>query len=212
MLEPLPTALTDGDLVAAFPRRLSDEVRAVLAVMPGARLAPASPFSVYVDDEALAIPCRIYPDEPPVDEVRTLTARQRVILHCLYSRHHDGRVRQRHLKQVVGVDLPWVVPFVVQLVGEYVLEILEEIEDGLSGAGDAQSVRWALYGDFIIRNPEFFALTERRVASYWTCYHRWRFPVFGTYPGGRLLELLRAAASDRAGRRWPRHAPAGFKR
>ncbi|MFH9982220.1 hypothetical protein ACH4ND_23855 [Streptomyces sp. NPDC017179] len=159
--------------------------------------------------EVVAIPYRIYQDEPSNDAVRWLTAPQWMILHCLYARHSDGLVRQRHLEQVVSSDEPWVMPYVVQLVGEYVLEILEAIQHGLCDLPSERSAHRLLYGDFIARNPAFFATVERRVVSYWSCYYRWKFPVFGTYPGCRLLELLRAAATDRAGRRWPRHTPAG---
>ncbi|MGW3152499.1 hypothetical protein ACWDG1_49720 [Streptomyces sp. NPDC001177] len=210
MQKPRSIPDTNGDLVAAFPQQLADEVRAVLAVMPEARFAPVSPFSVDVGDEAVAIPYRICLDEPPVEVVRSLTAMQRAILHCLYSRHSDGLVRQRHLEQIVSLDTPWVVPFVVQLVGEYVLEILEAIRHALSSLIAVRSAQHLLYGDFIARNPAFFARTERRVVSYWSCYYRWRFPEFGTYPGCHLLDLLRAAATDRTGRPWPRHAPAGL--
>ncbi|CAL9554759.1 hypothetical protein SUDANB108_04539 [Streptomyces sp. enrichment culture] len=202
-------AMTDGDLVAAFPHQLADDVRVVLAVMPEARLAPASPFSVYVGDEAVALPYRIYQDELPVDVVCSLTVVQQAILHCLYSRHCDGLVRQRHLEHIATSDESWVVPFVVQLVGEYVVEILESIRHGLSDLPSKRSTQRLAYGDFIARNPGFFARTEHRVVSYWACYHRERFPDFGTYPGGHLLELLRTAASDRTGRPWPRHTPAG---
>ncbi|KUN83743.1 hypothetical protein [Streptomyces griseoruber] len=208
MQQPRSLAMTDGDPVAAFPHQLANDVRAVLAVMPEARSHP-SPFSVYVDDEAVAIPYRIYQDELPVDVVRSLSGVQQAILHCLYSRHSDGLVRQRHLEQIASSDEPWVVPFVVQLVGEYVLEILESIQHGLSDLPSKRSAQRLAYGDFIARNPGFFARTERRVVSYWSCYYRWKFPVFGTYPGCHLLELLRAAASDRTGRPWPRHTPAG---
>ncbi|MEU6015408.1 hypothetical protein ABZ826_15540 [Streptomyces sp. NPDC047515] len=38
-------------------------------------------------------------------------------------------------------------------------------------------------------------------------YYRWKYPVFGTYSGGVLVEAFRAAASERAGARWPRHTP-----
>ncbi|MFG3716293.1 hypothetical protein ACGF8D_00610 [Streptomyces massasporeus] len=201
-------AMTDGGLVAAFPHQLANDVRAVLAVMPEARIAPASPFSVCVGDEAVAIPYRIYQDELPVDVVCSLATVQQAILHCLYSRHCDGLVRQRHLEQIVSSDELWVVPFVVQLAGEYVLEILESIQHGLSDLPTKRSTQRLAFGDFIARNPGFFARTERRVVSYWSCYYRRKFPVFDTYPGCHLLELLRAAAIDRTGRPWlARRAP-----
>ncbi|MGW7050030.1 hypothetical protein ACWGDT_46840 [Streptomyces avermitilis] len=59
--------------------------------------------------------------------VRSLTVVQQAILHCLYSRHCDGLVRRRHREQIAGSDEPWVVPFVVQSAGEYVLEIMGSI-------------------------------------------------------------------------------------
>ncbi|MFD7223960.1 hypothetical protein ACFV9P_23540 [Streptomyces sp. NPDC059892] len=208
MQQPAPIAMTDDDLVAAFPHQLANDVRAVSAVMPEALIAPRSPFSVYVGDEVVAIPYRIYQDELPVDVVRTLTGVQQAILHCLYSRHSDGLVRQRHLEQIARSDEPWAVPFVVQLVGEYVLEILDSIQHGLSDLPSKRSAQLLAYGDFIARNPKFLARTERRVVSYWSRYYRWKFPVFSTYPGCHLLELLRAAAIDRTGRPWPRHMPA----
>ncbi|MFE1330058.1 hypothetical protein ACFW6Y_06270, partial [Streptomyces microflavus] len=109
-------------LVAAFPTRLAGDVKSVLAVMPEARIAPTMPFEVEVQGETVAIPSRIYYEEPSPDSERPpLAGTQQVILHCLYSRHSDGRVRQRHLEQIVASGEPWVVPFVVQLAGEYVL-------------------------------------------------------------------------------------------
>ncbi len=199
MQQPGSIAMTNDDLVAAFPHQLASDVRAVLAVMPEARIAPVSPFSVYVGDEAVAIPYRIYQDELPDDVVRALTGVQQAILHCLYSRHSDGLVRQRHLEHIASSGEPWAVPFVVQLAGEYVLEIVESIQHGLSDLLSKGSAQRLAYGDFIARNPGFFARTERRVVSYWSCYYRWKFPVFGTYPGCHLLGLLRAAAIERYG-------------
>lgn len=47
---------------------------------------------------------------------------------CLLSRHHDGHLRQRQIERLAGVSQSWVVLFLVQLCGEYVVEILQEIE------------------------------------------------------------------------------------
>jgi len=140
-----------------------------------------------------------------------LAGTQQTILHCLYSRHCDGRIRQRHLEQIMGLEEAWVVPFVVQLVGEYVVQILEVIYRGLPGLGAPGSAQRGLYGEFIARNPAFFARTERRVVSYWSCYYRREYPVFGAYPGSSLVEELRTAASEKLGAPWPRHTPAPLR-
>ncbi|MFE0381331.1 hypothetical protein ACFW1M_38535 [Streptomyces inhibens] len=198
---------TSDVLVAAFPSRLAGDVRTVLEVMPVAAISPPGPFHVEVQGETVTVPSRIYHGEPDDELEHFLTETQQMILHCLYSRHSDGRVRQRRVAQIVGSSEPWVVPFVVQLAGEYVVEILEVIRQGLLDLDVPGSAQRGLYGDFITRNPSFFARTERRVVSYWSCYYRWKYPVFGTYPGGILAEAFRSAASERVGVPWPRHTP-----
>lgn len=197
--------------VAAFPARLADDVRTVLAYVPDSCLAPVQPFEVEVEGEPLAIPSRIYNDEPEPGSERSLTGTQRLIVQCLYSRHSDGRIRQRRLEQMVSSSEPWVVPYVVQLAGEYVLEILEAIGRGLPGLAVPGSVQRRLYGEFISRNGAFFARTERRVVSYWSCYYRRTYEAFETYPGCALMEEFRAAASERAGGGLSRHTPRGRK-
>jgi len=163
-----------------------------------------------VAGESVSIPSRIYHDELPSDAKHRLTTTQLLILHCLYSRHSGGMIRQRHLEQIVGSHEPWVVPFVVQLVGEYVVEILEAIRRGISDVATPGSTQRLLYGDFIARNPSFFARTERRVVSYWSRYYRHEYPAFGNYPGCLLLTTFRTAAADLTGRPWPRHTPPGL--
>ncbi|WP_406376396.1 hypothetical protein OG788_43470 [Streptomyces sp. NBC_00647] len=197
-------------LVAAFPACLADDVQSVLKVMPEARHAPVGPFEIEVRGETVAIPARLYNEEPAVGSERSLTGTQQVILHCLYSRHHDGHVRQRHLERVLASSEPWVVPFVMQPAGEYVLEILHVIASGLAELAVPGSAQCRRYGEFIARNPAFFARTERRVVSYWSVYYRWKYPVFGTYPGCALLDAFRSAASHHTGTRWPRNTPSSL--
>ncbi|MFJ6012278.1 hypothetical protein [Streptomyces sp. NPDC092952] len=189
-------------LLRAFPSGLADDVRAVLAVVPRGE-SGLDPFLVEVSGETVAIPGRLHHDEPDPAAVRSLTGTQREILHCLYTRNTDGMVRQRHLERIAGLPRPWVAPFVLLLTGEYVVQILEAIRRGLPGLDVPGSAERALYGDLVVRNGALFALTEQRAVSYWAEYHRWKYPVFGTYPGGLLTEAFRDAASERAGKPWP---------
>ncbi|WP_436978632.1 hypothetical protein [Streptomyces sp. enrichment culture] len=160
----------DSDaLVAAFPSRLAADVRSALSVLPASTFSPVEPFAVDVRGERVTIPARIYPDEPHAGAEGPLSGTRQMILHCLYSRHADGRVRQRHLERILESGEPWVAPFVVRLAGEYVVEILEAMHRGLPGLDVPGSSQRRLYGEFIARNPAFFARTERRVVSYWSC-------------------------------------------
>ena len=199
-------------LVAAFPAALEGDVRAVLALMPHVKCLQVRWFTVLVQGEKVTIPGRLYNPEPARSAEAGLSPVQSVILGCLYSRHDDGFVRQRRIEQVIAVAEPWVVPFVVQLVGEYVLEILMAIRRGLPDLVMAGSVRQALYGRFLADNPEFFARTERRVVSYWNCYYGAPYLEFGSYPGAVLLEMLRSATELTTGRPLPRYAPPGDAR
>jgi hypothetical protein len=202
-----PLSNPHGLLTAAFPAELVDDVQAVLAITPASQHQSATSFSVVVQGQQVSIPGRLYNDGPPPELVASLSSRQRQVLHCLYSRHCDGRVRQQHLAQIVSSADPWVVPFVVQLVGEYVLEVLVDICDELRDHGAAGDDLRLAYGEFIVANPAFFARTQRRVVSYWSCYYRAAFESFQDYPGCTLLDLLRSAAEDSAGRAWPSLAP-----
>jgi hypothetical protein len=189
---------------------MSSDVRRVVEIVPAARYPPTEPFAVAVQGETVSIPRRIYSEELDAVLARSLTGVQSVIARCLYSRHHDGYVRQRNLEALIDSAEPWVAPFVMQLAGEYVYEILEAILRGLGGLTAPGSVERRLYGEFIVQNPGFFARTERRVVSYWTCYHRRKYPTFGRYPGSELMEAFRAAASEHHGTRWPRRTPPPF--
>lgn len=111
----------------------------------------------------------------------------------------------------MGSTDPWVVPFVVRLAGEYVLEILVVICDELRDLTTPGTGGNLAYGQFLVDNPAFFARTQRRVVSYWSCYYRGAYASFQGYPGCTLLDVLRSAASDRAGHPWPNLAPAGAR-
>jgi hypothetical protein len=185
-------------LVSAFPAALHADVAAALATMPSAEYHLAGTFGVKVDGEHLDIPYRIYNPEPPRDRVAGLSPTQQTVLRCLYTRHHDGFVRQRYVQQAIGSPHAWVVPFVVQLVGEYVIEIVVAIRDALSDLDVPGSTQQALYGRFLVENPAFLELTSQRVASYWDCYYRSRYFIRADYPGFMLLSSLQAAALQQA--------------
>lgn len=187
---------------AAFPRFLVDDVLVVASTMPPHRLGPAQPFSVEVVGEGVAIPERVYNDEPDAALTASFSARQRTVFHCLYSRHHDGRVRQRHVEQIVSLAEPWVVPFVVRLVGEYVAQIQRVIWDGLVDIDIPGTAQHDVYGAFLAANPAFLQRTRQQVASYWDCYYRNRWPR-KYYPGTVIVESLRDAALHTVGRGGP---------
>lgn len=179
----------------AFPLHLHSSVDAALHRVPPSSTAPTTHTigPVYLDGEVLRIPARIY--NPPLQGVHRgeQAEPEAAIIHCLYSRHHDGFVRQRHLEHLLPLTANWQAPFVFQIVGEYVVELIEILESSL----DDDSQR--MISAFAETNPELSARTHQRVASYWNCYYRARWPRLEDYPGTRVLDRLGVRAPRRRG-------------
>jgi hypothetical protein len=106
-------------------------------------------------------------------------------------RSHDGYIRQRELAHLLGADEPWVVPFVVQLCGEYLVEICRDIQAFVRGDLPRRPLARRAYADFVEHNPAFVDLTQQRACNYWRCYH-WRSYGFVDYPGLDALAGLSA--------------------
>ena len=174
-----------------FPAALQPAASTLLRALTDAELAPATDdgFTVLVRGEQLSVPYRVYYAPHNLQSViaRSSGDTQALAL-CLGTRHGSGYVREDCLRQLIGVDRPWVVPFVVQLLGEYVIEIVEAIAAGVSDA-DPESL-----SAFVRENPKFMATTKRRATSYWNCYYRWRFRTLQSYPAYAALEAIEKMA------------------
>jgi hypothetical protein len=178
-------------IVRAFPAFLKNDVLSFLEkVSLKGEHEISEPFVVFVESEKLEIPHRIYFEEP---NIKSLTETELLILNCLFTRHHNGFIRQKSLEQIVLSDEYWITPFIVQLLGEYVREILEVVEENLSNILLNNIVR------FIAENPKFFETTKSRIISYWNSYYRnrsfdenYRNPIFDkeTYVGFRILNKI----------------------
>jgi hypothetical protein len=176
------------ELLQSFPLALRDDVRNALSLVPEDRYSHNwAFFSLRLGAKLLSIPYRIYVDPPFLQRVR-LTGTQSRLLDCLFTRHRDGFVRQRHLVRIIRSQDMWVPCFVVPLVGEYVVEILQLIQENLP------YLDTPLYADFVRANPRFLELTEKRVISYWGCYYR-TIPK-RAYPGFLILDFLKSLAKN----------------
>jgi hypothetical protein len=176
-----------------FPAALAAEAAPILAALERDQLHPPyTPFAVRWGAEQLVIPQRVYYPTALLDTLAGRPQQQQALIGCIFTRHCDGYVRERALRSVIGTEYPWVAPFVVQLAGEYVVEILEVIVANLD-----QLPRGA-YAAFLAANPAFYATTKRRIVSYWDCYYRWKTPRFKEYAGAKIiahLDQLTALAS-----------------
>jgi hypothetical protein len=175
------------DLTEAFPESLRSHVREVLAVLPtsGQPRSPDDIGAITLHGKPLRIPARIYRPEPEWREIDSLPAVEQLIAACLYTRHHDGYVRQRALERAITIDETWVAPFVLQFLGEYVLELVTRVAAVLTGPPRLAFVT------FLRENPGFLDLTTQRATSYWNEYHRTQFWRREDYPAFVALMTLR---------------------
>jgi hypothetical protein len=185
----------EGQFAPAFPKSVAERVAAASAEIPASDLDPAGDFVVSVEGELLRIPYRIYNAEPSTQAVR-LNGESAHVLACLYTRHHDGHVRQRHLREIVELTQPWIAPYVVQLIGEYVVEILIDIRNRLTGLDTEGAPQRVQYGAFVAENPEYMDLIAQRMISYWNCYYRHEYPKLSDYPGHQLVLALKRAGNE----------------
>ncbi len=172
-------------LKRAFPSSIENEVTSALAVMNfESRLKPAGSFQVNVNGETLKIPYRIYYEVPNPDTLNILPAVQSEILTCLYTRHHNGFVREKCAAQMIASERSWIPPYTVRLLGEYVIEILRVIESNLD------KLNTDVYRQFLASNREFYETTKRRVMSYWDCYYRKQYPDRSKYVGFNIIRFF----------------------
>lgn len=171
-------------LQAAFPAGRAAEAARVAAILGACRHQPSADAlgPVAVEGEALSIPMRVYHDPP----AGTWVGVERGVLAAVLTRHADGFVRQRALATLVDVDEPWAVPFVLALVGEYVLPIILDV----AAAADRLPARPAT-ARFVADNPRFLALVHARAVSYWDAYRRDAYRSHRDDPAVTLVTELR---------------------
>lgn len=189
------TAIDGRTLATAFP--VADRAVAMLAGMDAARrLAPrqwTERFAVRVAGETVLIPARLHfaSDQLSLAEDDEAWRYAR----ALQTRSNDGFQRQIAARDLFEDMRPWAAPFVVALIGEYIVEILDDICSAMT-----PNVERTL-GAFIVHNDSYWTTTKRRVTSYWNAYYRSglssdcrRAYRSEEYVGFKLIDCLEAAA------------------
>ena len=149
----------------AFPSSMREVVAEVVADLPQ-RFHPTTgwtidstrhPRGIRVAGEPIEIPSRQYLHEILPGSANADSGVRAQILGCVYSRHHDGRVRQAWVRSLLTSPSAASAPFVVQMAGEYVAEIVEDIAEYLGRqGGDWDHVM----ATFVHENPAFVALVD----------------------------------------------------
>jgi hypothetical protein len=111
------------------------------------------------------------------------------VVQCLRTRSTDGHERQASLRNILPLNEPWSIPFVVLLAGEYVVEIIGDILVSLPALNPQA------YIEFVRENRDTMRILRSRATSYWDCYYRVSYPNRSAYPGLAFLHQLEIWAS-----------------
>lgn len=174
----------------SFPEDLKSDVLEVFKIIPLETkykfdLISLDSYEIMVESEKLKIPVRIYFNEPKEQNEKQLTDRQKDILNCLYTRHDNGYVREKRLKKLSEKPEKWKTPFLVQLLGEYIYELLPIIDKKVNN----DTLEY--YREFKTENPKYWQQTESRIASYWNEYYRYKFPKLKDYLGIEIINRIK---------------------
>jgi hypothetical protein len=176
---PSSIAIANGELI--------DDLRATaLLTICG------DPDLVALGEEVLMMPPRLYYSPIAIDAAISLSGDSAVVAACLGSRHGDGYIRQRSIEALVADPRAWSIPYIVDALGEYLLEILQVMGGRVPGNLEKE------YAEYLVANEDRFLRLCRKCVSYWNEFDRFRnrslFPDWNLYPGAQIINDFVAAA------------------
>lgn len=173
------------NLIKSFPKELKHDVEVVTNFLNSKKLRVHSYIEneIFINKESIYLPSRIYTAENLKTSEINLTKKQQTILNCLYLTHNDGYLRQEKLKLLKDNFEDFVIPFKMKILGEYVMEILTDLEKHI----DEKSIKDFVF--FISQNPNYWKLTKNRIVSYWGEYYK-RKCKLEDYVGQNIMNLL----------------------
>lgn len=171
-----------------FPNYLRDDVATAVGMIPHENYENVTSgvsqdtIQYFLDDTMIRFPYRIYYIDSLDEVIDNLSLRQKMILHCIYSRSCDGFVRQKHISSLLQMDYEdWAIPYIVKICDEYVVEIIEMTYDTLKEQDTERIKR------FCLENIVLFCKSYNRMISYWNEYYRYRNNDFKKYIGRKLF-------------------------
>ena len=177
-------------LLKSFPKELWWNVLSVIEVLYNSWntendwLFTKHYRTVKFHNENLEINDRVYFKIPEKSLVDKLSKTEQKILNCILLYHHNWYIREENLIQLKNTNEYWIIPYKIQLIWEYVYEILEVIYEDVSSKNKEN------YRLFISENPLYWNKIKSRVISYWNEYYRNKYPEFKEYLGSKIIDKI----------------------
>lgn len=174
----------------AFPVELGYDVSKVLGVIStrtynDCKIGVTDYGSSYLllDGESVSIPYRVYYLDECISKYDILTFNQKMIYHAIFTRSCNGFIREKHIRAILQEDFPeWVIPYIIKVSDEYVMEILETVYLALKDR-DTERIK-----AFCRLNIKSFLYSHDRMISYWSEFYRGRCYFYKNYVGKQLFE------------------------
>jgi hypothetical protein len=186
-----------------FPTFLAADVEKVLSIMPltdelfvesfGNRYKiengiHSENVEIKLLSETIVLTGRICFAEPKPELENNLTDTQKQILNCIYTRHFDGYIRERRLKNLLNIDHEWILPFKLQLLGEFVIEILFELDNHITD----KNIK--LYKQLTLDNKKYWQQIKSRMVSWWDAdYRQPNYIKLNDYIGYKIMKRISKA-------------------
>ena len=119
---------------------------------------------------------------------------ENILYNCICSRSSDGYIRGKALLKILNSDYYFVIPFILLLASEYVIEILEQMYTKSS------EHTFLKMSQFLGENSEFYPIFKSKIVSYWNEYYRksynftnqiLQYPSFEDYVGYKILQKIK---------------------
>ncbi len=179
----------DMDMFDGFPAELSYDVSVVLSLISkktynNVQTGETEYGCTYtlLNGKKITFPYRVYYLDEYDILFSLMTAEQKMIYHCIFSRSCNGFVREKHIKAILEEDYSdWLFPYILKVSDEYVVEILESIYKKLSSQNTEKIKK------FCQLNLESFLYSHNRMISYWNEFYRSKCTDYKNYIGKRLF-------------------------
>lgn len=172
----------------SFPKELNKDLQEVLKIIPKETYNNVSidcsenVIEYSSNHSIIKIPYRMYFIDIDDKKVNDLTDTQKIILYCIYTRSCNGFIREKYLNKLLTLNFGyWVIPYIIKLCDEYVIEILEVIYAKLRVRNNNDIKKFCLDNKSIVNK------SYQRMISYWNEYYRDREYNFHKYIGRKLF-------------------------
>ena len=176
-----------NSLENAFPSYLLNDIATLKRYV---NIDDRAPYHLAIlDQDILKIPYRIYNEPLTITKINSLPYNQQLMLSCIFTRHHNGFIRHKMIKNIMYYhpilkENDFVIPYIFLLLGEYVAEICEELYPYIKA-------NKSVIRQFIQQNKELSHLTYQRSVSYWNEFYRQSiYKHLQDYPARKAFDLF----------------------